>query len=67
MPALVDLDLPNTFDPDCGCDACVADRAVLDVFFDECREMWVEMLEADLSLDQDVVGSDGTAFEAAVA
>ncbi len=67
MPALVDLDLPNVFDPNCGCDGCVTHRAALDVLFDECREMWVDMLEADLSLDQDVVGSDGTAFDAAVA
>jgi len=58
----VDLDPPNVFDPDCGCDACVTTRAELDVFFDECRAMWLDMLEADLSLDQDLIGGDGSVF-----
>lgn len=61
----VDLDPPNVFDPDCGCDTCVAERttrAARALFVEGCEELWLDMLEADLSLDQDLLGGDGLAF-----
>lgn len=52
MPALFDNDLDHTYDPDCGCDLCIATESELNAFADICRDAWIEALDADLSLDQ---------------
>lgn len=57
MPA--DLDLPHHFDPDCACDLCEDDRRS---FVDACHELWLDALDGDLTLDQDLFGGDGSVF-----
>lgn len=54
-----DLDLPHRYDSDCACEHCHAARAH---FVEGCEEMWLDLLAADLTLDQDLFGGDGAVF-----